>query len=105
MSNALERAEPGSMAGSACKPALRSIGAARRHPLIAICRATRDHGKRSTRQTAPLESALWRHGGRGPRYETHGRAQIVRRMRPARRDRRPAVAAHPEGAGFLFRSV
>ncbi|MFN9030181.1 MAG: hypothetical protein ACK54C_14575 [Betaproteobacteria bacterium] len=58
MSNTLVRAEPGSMARSACKPALRSIGAASRRPLIAICRATRDHGKRSTRQTAPLEPAL-----------------------------------------------
>jgi len=37
-----------------------AIGVASSHPLIAISRATRDPGKRSTRQTAPLEPALWR---------------------------------------------
>ncbi len=75
----------------AATPPVRVTAVPRLHPdLIALS----DLLSSST----PLEPALWRPLlGRGPRYESHGRAQIVRRMRPARRDRRPAVAAHPEG--------
>ena len=91
-----------------------AIGVASSHPLIAISRATRDPGKRSTRQTAPLEPALWRPprstqetaaDGRKPHQvavalEQLGRPSITDLGRLRSREKRPESRANTRPAPF-----